>query len=802
MPRYVCVHGHFYQPPRENPWLEFIEIQESASPWHDWNERVTSECYSRNAASRILDGSGDIRKICNNYSRMSFDMGPTLLSWMESEAPLCYHNILKADRIGVQRFSGHGPALAQVYSHVIMPLANRRDKETQVKWGVADFKSRFGRMPEGMWLAETAVDTETLEILAENGIRFTILAPRQADSIRFLEDAQDAWRDVKGEKIDTSMAYRCDLPSGKRIAIFFYDGYISQAIAFQGLLNDGGVFASRLLDAQPNTNRSTLSHVATDGESYGHHHDHGDMALAYCLESIDSGYDAQVTIYGEFLEHNPPQYAVRIVENSSWSCVHGVERWKADCGCSNGTPGYHQKWRAPLRGALDWLRDKLIMQFEHEGAKLLKDPWKARNDYIAVLLDRSRPSVERWLAQRSVRPLTPEESVRALKLLESQRCAMLMYTSCAWFFDDIAGLECTQILRYAARAIDLMYELTGLNFEMEFLRLLEKAPGNVPELLNGKQVYEEQVKPSRVSFERLAAHYGMAALFPDLPLELKGCWSLTGKTTSVGGYGGSGKSSQAFAAGEVEAVNEVTWEKKEFAFAANYRGGVSAVCGVAPREELGDAGALQEIFSAPHDEKIAKRFGRNIFSIRNILSDVQRTLLGKLLKRDTEIIENNLRAVVHDYDDLFEYLTSLGVKAPAIIGASAAIVLTADAIHGLETDTPDIESIRRHMERARQWNIPLDNEQIGFAVSTWLTRQTHKIHDAPTNSAEIERTCDVLRLFLDEFKLRLSLYDAQNLYYATELHLRAQTDSPASPELRATLQKLGRLLRFSDEALR
>jgi hypothetical protein len=317
------------------------------------------------------------------------------------------------------------------------------------------------------------------------------------------------------------------------------------------------------------------------------------------------------------------------------------------------------------------------------------------------------------------------------------------------------------------------------------------------------------VKPSGVSFERLAAHYGMLSLFPDFPLEWdKGCWSLSGKTASAGGEAGG--NSQAFAAGEVEVADGISWERKEFLFAANYRGGISVVCGVAPRGGTPqnplrnlpeDADALRKIFSAPNSEKtMVEYFGHNIFSLRHLLSDAQRTLLDKLLLHDTQVIEENLRAVVNNYDDLFEYLTSLGAKAPAVIGASASVVLTSDIIHGLEEEVPDIESLRRHMERARKWNIPIDNERIGFAVSTWLTRQTRKIHDAPANPAEIERTCDVLRVFRDEFKLHLSLYEAQNLYYATEIALRAQF-KPLPPELYATLRKLGGLLRFSDEAL-
>ncbi|MDR1874823.1 MAG: DUF3536 domain-containing protein [Synergistaceae bacterium] len=805
MARYVCVHGHFYQPPRENPWLEAVEAQESAAPWHDWNERITSECYRRNAASRILDDEKNIRKICNNYSRMSFNMGPTLLSWMKTMAPLCYAGILAADAAGRERFSGHGPALAQVYSHMIMPLALRRDKETQVKWGIEDFKSRFGRAPEGMWLAETAVDTETLEVLAENGVLFTLLAPRQAGEVRRLPSGD--WQDVRGERIDTSRAWRCDLPSGKNISLFFYDGVLSQAIAFGGMLNDGGYYARRLIDAQPfPAPGDTLSHVATDGESYGHHHDHGDMALAYCLDSIDGGHEARLTVYGEFLENHPPEYAVRIVENSSWSCVHGVERWRGDCGCSNGTPGCNQKWRAPLREALDWLRDKLALLFEHEAGRYLKDPWAARDDYIRVILDRSRKNVEGWFDAHRAHLLTMEEKVRTLKLMEVQRSAMLMYTSCGWFFDEISGLESTQILRYAARAISLIHELTGLDYNLEFSRLLARAPSNVPELRNGSRIYDLLVKPAHVSFERLAAHYGMVALFPDFPGEeiTKGCWSITGKTATTSGL--DAESSRAFVAGEVKIVSEVTWEEKEFIFAANYRGGTSVVCGVASATEenrgklLGNVDALRSSFMLSEDEKLVRGFGHNFFSLRHILVDVRRMLLDRLLQRDVVDIENGLRDIVQDYVTLIEYLTALDVEAPPIICSAASIVLTSDIVRGLEENIPDLDAIRRHIEHSRQWNISVDSNRISFTLSRRLLQQMRDVHRSPTNTAEMDRICDTLTLFLDDFRWHLSLYEAQNLYHVTQKrHLDELKNSPRS--VRAAFRKLGKRLKFSEEAL-
>ena len=364
MDRYLCIHCHFYQPPRENPWLEIIELQESAYPYHDWNERITAECYAPNAASRILTPDNRITRIVNNYSRISFNVGPTLLSWMANRAPETYQAILDADRESQQRFSGHGSAIAQVYNHMIMPLANRRDKQTQVVWGIRDFEYRFDRAPEGMWLAETAVDIETLEVLAANGIQFTILAPSQAKQERRVTTVK--FKNVEGGKIDPTRPYVCNLPSGRSINLFFYDGPISRAVAFEGLLSDGERFANRLISGFAENRRwPQLMHIATDGETYGHHHYKGEMALSYALHHIETKKLAKLTNYGEYLTINPPTHEVEIVENTAWSCSHGVGRWNTDCGCnSGGKPGWNQSWRAPLRKALDHLRDSLIEPYE------------------------------------------------------------------------------------------------------------------------------------------------------------------------------------------------------------------------------------------------------------------------------------------------------------------------------------------------------------------------------------------------------------------------------------------------------
>ncbi|MCB0636913.1 MAG: DUF3536 domain-containing protein, partial [Lewinella sp.] len=441
--KYCCIHGHFYQPPRENAWLETIEVQDSAAPYHDWNERINFECYAPNAKARILDDEGYIIGIENNYADISFNFGPTLLSWMEKADPATYEAIIAADKIGQERY-GHGGAIAQVYSHLIMPLANERDKRTQVAWGLRDFERRFGRPATGIWLAETAVDTDTLEILVDFGLAYTILAPRQAKAVK--APGAKEWTELAPGTVDPRRPYLCRLPSGRSISLFFYDGHVSQAVAFEGLLNDGRLLADRLVGTLDESGEVQLGHIATDGESYGHHHPKGEMALAGCLRHLREHEGVTLTNYAAFLEEHPPKWEARIYDNSSWSCVHGVERWRSDCGCnSGGHMGWNQAWRGPLRAALDWLRDELVPIFTERTAPFLVDPWKGRDAYIDVILDRSGDALATFLDHQVKNPLSDDECTTLLRLLEMQRHAVLMYTSCGWFFDEISGLETNQI---------------------------------------------------------------------------------------------------------------------------------------------------------------------------------------------------------------------------------------------------------------------------------------------------------------------------------------------------------------------
>lgn len=504
MTTHVCIHGHFYQPPRENPWLNKIEPQPAAAPFRDWNERIAAECYGPNAAVPIETGVDGGWQLFNNYTRISFNFGPTLLSWMERKKPDIYRAVLEADRSGRERFSGHGPAIAQSYNHMIMPLASSRDKYTQLAWGIRDFVHRFGRNPEGLWLPETAVDIETMEFMAKLGIRFTILAPHQVQSWKLV--GEDSWNIpegegfARGEGVDTSLPYLVKLPGGGELSVFFYDPGLSCAVSFGGLLSDDRRFLEELTigTAVGSTGPGPgLRHMAADGETFGHHFKGGEKTLARALNVLDSSDEVELTVYGEFLDRFPPLREVSIEENTSWSCPHGVERWRSDCGCSGGRmEGASQAWRTPLREALDRLRDSAIDVFEREASVLLHDPWQARNAFIDVILDPSEDIISGFLTDHVLPGVKIDTTSWALPLLEMQRNAMLMYTSCGLFFDDPGDIETIQILQYAGRVVQLAKACGGVDLEGEFLSALAGVKSGYPELVDGRRIYEQYVRPN------------------------------------------------------------------------------------------------------------------------------------------------------------------------------------------------------------------------------------------------------------------------------------------------------------------
>ncbi len=766
MNRFLCVHGHFYQPPRENPWLEEIELQDSAYPFHDWNERITAECYAPNAAARILDNEHYIRDIVNNYSRISFNFGPTLLAWMQLHTPDVYQAIIEADRESLARFSGHGSALAQAYNHLIMPLANAADKRTQVVWGIRDFRHRFGRQPEGMWLPETAVDLETLETLVDHGIAFTILAPRQAKRVRRI--GEKGWVDVSESRIDPKQRYLCLLPSGRTITLFFYDGPVSQEIAFNGLLNNGEELARRWMSVFTESDETQLVHLATDGETYGHHHRFGEMALAFALQQIEASQMARITNYGEFIEHHPPMCEVEIIENTSWSCLHGVERWRGDCGCNSGRPEWRQQWRAPLREALDMLRDKLAELYQKEMTPLIPEPWDARDDYISVILDRSPENVEAFLLRHAGRQLDPADKVKALRLLEMQRHEMLMYTSCGWFFDEISGLETTQVMQYAARAMQLAEKTCGLNLEPEFIALLENAPSNLPEHGNGAQVYEKLVKPAMIDLMRVGAHYAVSSLFEDYQ-EIADINCYTARRDF---YERREAGRQKLAIGRANMHSRITWSEKAISFAVLHLGNHSLMGGVREfqgeeefeimRKEISDAFSRSDL---PEIIRLMDRhFESHNYSLWHLFRDEQRRIFRRIMTSTLEEIESSFRQIYDHNYPIMQAMRELDVPLPKALATPVEYILNANLRRLMENGETDFDQLRNLLDEVKKWGFDAEKKSIAFAASHKLTAMMEELSLSPRDPALIERIVELLEI-LQMAAIEFDLINAQQLFF-------------------------------------
>ncbi len=767
MDRYICIHGHFYQPPRENPWLEEIELQDSAYPYHDWNERITAECYARNAASRLKDFENKITGIMDNYTKMSFNFGPTVLSWLSYHRPDVYEAILNSDRVSREYYSGHGSAIAQVYNHVIMPLANTRDKRTSVVWGVRDFQKRFGRDPEGMWLAETAVDTETLEILAEYGIKYTILAPWQAVGVRSLEDGGE-WESVEWDRVDITMPYLYRLPSGGTISLFYYNGPISYAIASAGLLKSGENFANALVSSFNDRQGPQLVHIANDGESYGHHHKYGEMALSYCLNHIETNNLARITNYGEFLEKHPPTHEVRLRENSSWSCIHGVERWQADCGCNSGQfPQWNQQWRGPLRKALDAVRDQLIPAYEYAVSRYLRDPWGARDDYIDVVIDRSRDNVEDFLQRHAIKDLSGDEKVATLKLLEMQRYAIYMYTSCGWFFDEVSGLETIQVMEYASKAMQYAGRVLGIALEPGFKAELERVSSNVD--ANAAESYERLVTPVKIDLQRVGGHYAVSSLFNEYP-ERMTVYSFSVESDN---YEKKKAGKLTLATGRATVRSTTTWDEESMSFAVlhlgdhNVSGGLGKLDGEesfnAMRNDVHEAferGDTTEII-----QLIGKHFGENRYSLWYLFRDEQRRALGKIFEMTQEGVEASYRQIYELNNPFMNFLTSLSIPIPVSIRLAAQYIVNLDLRRAFETEYLDMEKLERLVTEARRWEVVLDRAGIGLVVSVWCTATAEKIEVEPEKLESIVEIVRVIKL-VEPLSLDLDLWKTQNIVFA------------------------------------
>ncbi len=801
---YVVIHGHFYQPPRENPWIEQIEVEASAHPFHDWNERINIECYSPNAAARIYDGRRRILDIINNYEYLSFNFGPTLLNWLENNAAFTYEKILDADRRSLARL-GHGNALAQAYNHAILPLATPRDRETQVIWGLKDFVHRFQRPPEAMWLPEAAVDYPTLATLTDHGMKFVILSPHQARRVRPLKGGD--WETVQAHTLDTTQAYRGYLPPGegsetgrRYIEVFFYNGAVAADISFGDLLQNSNRLAARLTENfSPGRDRPQLLQVATDGENYGHHKKFGELALAHVLTQALPQKGFSLTNYAAFLEAAPPRMEVELYlgpqgEGSSWSCAHGVGRWKENCGCATGgLPTWNQRWRAPLREAFDFLNDRLAVIFTDEGRKYFPDPWAARNAYIEVILDRSSGAAAEFFSRHGRPGLKESDWVPALKLLEMERHTLLMYTSCGWFFADLAGLETLQVLEYAARALQLGQAFTSEPLEPPFLQRLEQTVSNVPEEGSGLRLYQRRIKPLVVDFPKVANQWVISWLkvrerqcpariyhYRVEPLEHEE------KT----------QGSLTFAAGRLRRTSGITRETQVMGVFTAYLGSYLYRTQVQPHPPVQEFTALkQELFQAlektPEDlvPLMARRLGEKYYTVHDMFREEKQEVFHDLL---CHYREDAVAAISHNFEDaqpLLKAMAAEGLPLPRLYRALGEITLNrrlVDLLRRLEPEPtllPTSGEILELVGVAKLMGLQLESGE-GAQILGRILRRYLIILAGDFKKANASHLQEFLKL-AGRIPITLDYTEAQNFIFDLmkehfpELAARAALDSKA-----------------------
>jgi len=798
--KYVCIHGHFYQPPRENAWLEKVELQESAQPFHDWNERINFECYAPNAAARLIDSEQFITKITNNYVYINFNFGPTLLSWMKEADPMTHERIVEADQISQNKFDGHGSAIAQVHSHLIMPLCNERDKETQVVWGIKDFESRFNRAPEGMWLAETAADTASLEALARHGIKYTILAPRQAKAFRKIGDKN--WLDKEKHGFDVRRPYKVNLPSGRSIALFFYDGNVAQDVAFNQLLNNGEALANRLVQVYDDNDEPQLSHIATDGESYGHHHRYGEMALASCLEHFKKEKTVTITNYGQYLEMFPPTHEAQIHENSSWSCVHGVERWRSDCGCNTGgNHGWTQSWRAELRNTLNWLRDEIAPMYETEAGKLLKDPWDARNDFINVLLDRNDETVSDFLKRHQKKRLTAPQKVQIMRLLEMQRNAILMFSSCGWFFDEISGLETNQILQYACRVLYYAKQVGGMDLNGGFVHRLSKATSNV--YPDGAFSYINHVLPTTVNLEGAGIHYAVASLFEEKPEQMQ-LFNYIAKSEY---FKKQNAGKLILSVGRTIMKSKVTYSEKQFSFAVLYLGQQNIICNISLDLSKARFSEMEERVSEAFNSNrlgdliniMQEYFGRETYSFQHLFRDEKRKILKVITKKNLADAERSLRVIYNDNYQLMSSTNQSNIPIPKAYNNVVQYIVNADLHRFFTHQHLNIGELKRLSSELKKWDIQLNNsEAFKLSAGERIFYEIRKIANADSPIEELEMLTEILTT-LKEMGFEPNIWKSQNLYARTHREFRKGFRVFPNKKWRKVFIELGRLLKYKRE---
>lgn len=770
---FFVIHGHFYQPPREEPWLEEILTQPGAAPYHDWNERIDDQCYAPNGNSRVLDGRGRVLDLVNNYTYLSFDFGPTLLSWLRRKSLASYEQVIRADYESAKLF-GHGSALACAYNHMILPLANKRDRETQVSWGIKDFVFHFGRDPEGLWLPEAAVNYPTLEVLADHKIKFTVLSPYSARAVRPIGSKK--WQEVKDGRLDITQPYRCHLPGqGKYVDIFFYDGPISSDLSFTNLMNDAGDLADRFkFSFPPVKGRDRVASIATDGETFGHHHPFADMCLAFLFAREGPKKNLHFVNFAQYLAEHEPTWEVQLAEaaeGTSWSCAHGVERWRADCGCSTySQPGWDQKWRGPLRQALDWLRDELALIFGLEAVKYLHNPWLARNDYVEVINQRKPAVQEKFLQKHARRLLNVQEKVNVWKLLESERYAQLMYTSCGWFFAELSGIETVQDLKYAARALELAQEFTTKDLKKTFLTKLALAKSNLPQYGDGRGVWQKLVEPSQTGWANVACHGAILTLLEDFSAKQVYQFAITKNQETR-----QTKGANLLLAGQLSLQSLTTMEATQWVYLLLVPRNGQARCYLRQTADDKYFNKVESHLTALPDSslkvligQIEKLLGTKYLTLADTFFEQYTGVVHALLKNRLGRLRQKIAQIYQVDKEILDYFIKIGWPLPEEMRTITQYVLNwrlDELLEGLGQafEVENYCEVRQIVETARRLGVALELAKLARDFNRMILAQMDGFRKNPQHKDGVR-----LKLFIElgrEMKLDLALTRIQNAFW-------------------------------------
>jgi len=739
---FVVFFGHFYQPPRFNPWIEFVDYDISASPFHDWNERVAIECYSRLSNAPLYSEDGRVLDVVNIYSRISFSFGPLLLEWLRSRFPRVYDAVVEADKESLSR-EGFGNAIAQPYSHIIMPLADRRYKELAVNWGVKFFERTFERYPEGFWLPEAAVDYETLEVLADYGIKYVVLAPHQIEAIRV------GGRWVKVGRADPRISYRIVLPSGRSIAAVVYDDILSREVSFGNLLDDGRALASRITESfNELLQEPQLVSIASDGEVYGHHRKRGVEELSRALSILDSIDHIRVTNYSKFLAVAPPRVKARVAERTSWSCPHGVERWRANCGCgSEIRPGWSQEWRAPLRRAVDLLSSEVLRVLESRGAKLFKDPWAAALEYIEVLYGRELGGIALFMEKHLLEKGSPGAVVEALKVLEALRNALLAQSSDAWFFEDLYRFEPLQALKHIARSLELLEDLGIRGYEATIREVLRSAQSNRG--IRGDELVDE-IARSKVDPAKIVAIYAVKSLRGSVGDE----GDVYSYTVSRSRRDRLKFGSTQIDMGVVNVLSKVTLEQNTLYYVLIHLGGWNFYVGVGYLERPEDYIRVSDLFKSkvaliPQPalvELLNEQFKGNVYTLSELPLDDQVDVALWVLEDLKSSLKGYLEGLLSTLVPLQRLLKATNARIPGYLTSAISTLLAIRLEESLRE--PSLEDLRELMKLAEDLGVPVD-PYVEELLSLKLLELLERVEVDPLNVRILEGALS-LAVLLDE----------------------------------------------------